>query len=254
MHSFPHFARRISLIALILMAGCLRAPTAPDLGTGGTRVLFLGNSLTYTNDLPSMLLRLARLAGDTTVEVAALAEPDYSLEDHWKQGVAPRWLRERQWEYVVMQQGSSALPASQVNLKMWTEQFAPLVRAAGAQPVLLMVWPLQDRLFDFPNVLTSYRNAAGSVGGIFVPAGDAWTVYGQYDRLYADGLHPSGSGTYITALTLLERLRGIRPDRLPPIIPGMPVDSVTVRALQRAAIAALDRNPARPTPTGAMQQ
>ncbi|HEY0929639.1 MAG TPA: SGNH/GDSL hydrolase family protein [Gemmatimonas sp.] len=252
--SIRPFRAVLLLLACVATAACLTPPTAPSLPSGSTRVLFLGNSLTYTNDLPGMLLRLARLAGDTSVSVAALAEPDYSLEEHWKQGTAPRWLRERQWEYVVMQQGSSALPASQVHLRSWTEQFAPLIRAAGAQPVLLMVWPQQGRLFDFPNVLTSYRNAAGSVGGLFAPAGDAWTAYGQYDRLYSDGLHPTGPGTYLTALTLLARLRDIRPEQLPPTIPGMPMDSADVRALQRAATAALDRNPARPPVAGAMPQ
>lgn len=245
---------RATWFALMLLGGCLRAPTTPAFHAGDTKILFLGNSLTYTNDLPSMLLRLARLAGDTTMQAAVLAEPDFSLQEHWETGTAQRWLRERQWDFVVMQQGSSALSAGQAHLRAWTEQFAPLVRASGAQPVLLMVWPQQHRLFDFANVLTSYRNAAGSVSGIFVPAGDAWTAYEQYDRLYVDGLHPTPGGTYLTALTLLERLRGIRPDQLPPTIPGAAVDSTTVRALQRAAITALERNPARPPMPGAMPQ
>ena len=184
------------------------------------------------------------------VAVASIAEPDYSLEEHWNGGQVARWLRERQWEYVVLQQGSSALPASQDHLRTWTNRFAPLIRAAGAEPVLLMVWPFETRLFDFPNVLTSYRNAAASVDGMFVPAGDAWTAYGSYEPLYNDGLHPTASGTYLAALTLLGRLRGIRPDRLPPNIPGSAVDSATVRALQRAATTALDRNVAYPPRSG----
>lgn len=239
-------ATRYALIVLVGLGACGSVATAPDFGAGRTRILFVGNSLTYTNDLPSMLLRLARLAGDTTIAVASIAEPDYSLEEHWNDGQVARWLQERPWEYVVLQQGSSALPASQDHLRAWTNRFAPLIRAAGAEPVLLMVWPFQTRLFDFPNVLTSYRNAAASVGGLFVPAGDAWTAYGVYDPLYSDGLHPTSRGTYLAALTLLERLRGIRPDRLPPSIPGSAADSATVRALQRAATTALDRNTAYP--------
>lgn len=241
---------RGALVVLAALGACGNSVTAPDFGTGSTRILFVGNSLTYSNDLPSMLLRLARLAGDTTIAVASIAEPDYSLEEHWNGGQVARWLRERQWEYVVLQQGSSALPASQDHLRTWTNRFAPLIRAAGAEPVLLMVWPFETRLFDFPNVLTSYRNAAASVDGMFVPAGDAWTAYGSYEPLYSDGLHPTASGTYLAALTLLGRLRGIRPDRLPPSIPGSAMDSATVRALQRAATTALDRNVAYPPRSG----
>ena len=142
-----------------------------------------------------------------------------------------------------MQQGSSALPASQVHLRTWTEAFAPHIREAGGVPVLLMVWPSQTRLFDFPNVLTSYSNAAAAVNGVLAPAGDAWVAYGQYERLYLDGLHPTILGSYLAAVTLVQRLLGVPPSQLPPVIPGVPVDSATVRALQAAATTALDRNP-----------
>jgi hypothetical protein len=231
-----------------LLVGCLHgAPTTPDFPNGSTRVLFIGNSLTYTNDLPAMVEALARLAGDTHLQVASVAFPDFALEDHWNEGTAPRWLRDKAWEFVVMQQGSSALPASQQNLRTWTAQFAPIIRASGAEPVLLMVWPQQDRLFDFVNVLDSYRNAAASVNGIFVPAGDAWTAYNNYNALYSDGLHPTVSGTYLAALCVLERLRGIAPASLPPTIPGYTADAATVRALQQAATTALARNARKPT-------
>jgi hypothetical protein len=236
-------------VATTALAGCLHAPvtaTAPELPTGSTRVLFIGNSLTYTNDLPAMVEALARAAGDTQLRVASVAFPDFALEDHWNEGTAPRWLRERSWEYVVMQQGSSALPASQQHLRAWTTQFAPLIRASGAAPVLLMVWPQQNRLFDFTNVLDSYRNAAASVNGIFAPAGDAWSAFGNYDAMYADGLHPTVSGTYLAALCVLERIRGIAPTSLPSTIPGIPLDAATVRALQQAAATALARNPRTP--------
>lgn len=230
------------LLLCLLLTACASAPTAPRFDQGTTRVLFLGNSLTYTNDLPQLVESLARLGGVTTLRTAVLARPDYSLEDHWNEGVAPRWLREQKWEYVVMQQGSSALPQNQVYLRTWTETFAPLIRGAGAKPVLLMVWPTQDRLFDFPNVQTSYRNAATAVNGLFAPGGDAWVAYGVFGRLYSDGLHPTILGSYLAALTVLERVTGVRPTSLPPTIPGSQVDSATVRALQNAAWTAIQRN------------
>ncbi len=227
-----------------LACGGSSAPTFPD---GATRVLFIGNSLTYTNDLPALVRALARSAGNTQLEVATIAEPDFALEDHWRKSKARSWLSTRQWEYVVMQQGSSALPDSQVNLRTWTEQFAPLIRAAGAEPMLFMVWPSSARLFDFPNVLTSYRNAAAAVSGIFAPAGDAWTARGSYDGLYSDGLHPTPLGSYLAAAVLLERLTGIAPSQLGTTAPGFSLTEAEVRAAQTAATTALARNATRPT-------
>jgi hypothetical protein len=232
------------MCAMASTLACHVGPTAPKVVAGRPRVLFIGNSLTYSNDLPAMYAALAKLAGDT-VQVAMVAKPDYALEDHWLDGEAPRWLREQKWDYVVMQQGSSALPASQVNLRSWSIQFAPLIRAAGAEPVLFMVWPQESRLFDFPNVLESYRNAATAVNGIFAPAGDAWVAHGDVHSFYSDGLHPNVRGTYLAACVLLARTRGISPMALPFIIPGANVSAEDVQLLQQAANTALARNSAR---------
>jgi len=98
-----------------------------------------------------------------------------------------------------------------------------------------------------PAVRDSYTNAAFAIDGSFAPAGDAWVAYGNVDALYsADGLHPTIRGTYLAAIVLQEPLTGIRPELLPASIPGSAIGSDEVRALQRAARTALDRNPARP--------
>ena len=71
MHSLTSYL--VSLIsALSLVGGCHgKGPTGPAFAPGGTRVLFIGNSLTYSNNLPRMYIALARLAGNTTVEAAS---------------------------------------------------------------------------------------------------------------------------------------------------------------------------------------
>jgi hypothetical protein len=230
-----------TLAALLLLspaiAACrLNAVTAPSFPDGGTRVLFIGNSLTEYNDLPGMFESLARLAGKTDVRAGKITFGNFSLEDHWNEGTARRALSDSRWEFVVMQQGSSALPESQVHLRTWASRFAPMVRASGAEPVLYMVWPYSSRLFDFPNVLQSYQNAAAAINGVFAPAGDAWTAHGDLAATYSfDGLHPTSRGTYLAALVLVERLLGVSPEQLPPTIPGSNVDPNEVRALQRAA-------------------
>ncbi|HEX7497510.1 MAG TPA: hypothetical protein VF344_03465, partial [Candidatus Limnocylindrales bacterium] len=60
-------ARLLACVALLVVAGC-GGVAGPTCGTGSgtgvcTRVLFLGNSYTYVNDLPSTFAQLARSAG-----------------------------------------------------------------------------------------------------------------------------------------------------------------------------------------------
>ncbi len=240
-----------------LAAGCLSpsAPTPPGFPDGKTRVLFIGNSLTYTNDLPTMIKAVARLGGDTSIATASVAFPNFALEDHWNEGSAAKALAGSRWEFVVMQQGPSSLPENQANLATWAGRFDPLIRGAGADPVLYMVWPSAARAGDFPGVLAGYRNAAAAVGGRFAPAGDAWLAAWALDpatALYGgDGFHPSVSGTYLAALVILGRIKGLDPMTLPATIPfdggSLSLPEARVRLLQQAAATALSRNPDRPT-------
>lgn len=239
-----------AVLLLLLTTGCLGAGglTVPSFPPGAVRVLFIGNSLTYTNDLPAMVEAVARQAGGSAVSVASVAFANFALEDHWHEGTAPRFLREATWDFVVMQQGPSSLPENQVYLANWTTQFDPLIRSAGAKPVLYMVWPASNRPGDFPGVRTSYRNAAAAVGGLFAPAGDGWLAAWEVDAtlpLYGgDGFHPSSLGTYLAALVITARITGIDPEALPDVAPpGVSASAAVVALLQRAARTALDRNP-----------
>ena len=115
------------IVSTALLAGCLGAEGLSPLFNGrgsvryagGVRVLFVGNSLTYFNDLGAMVAAVAHAAGDTAVRTATVAYPDYALEDHIAEGTAVRALRDARWEYVVMQQGPSSLPENQ--LLLWKE-------------------------------------------------------------------------------------------------------------------------------------
>ncbi|HYW31675.1 MAG TPA: hypothetical protein VE869_09230 [Gemmatimonas sp.] len=231
--------------------GVTSAPSRaiPRFEPGGIRVLFIGNSLTYYNDLGDMMAAVARSGGDNAIRSATVAFPDYALEDHIGNGTATRALREGNWEFVVLQQGPSSLPANQLLLADGARSFDRDIRAAGAVPVLFMVWPQSNRLADFPAVRTSYRNAAAAVRGIFAPAGDAWAAAWELDpstSLYLDGLHANPAGTYLAAIVILHQLRGTDPRSLPRKIPGYPASEATVELLQLAARRAIDRNPRWP--------
>lgn len=204
----------------------------------GKRVLFIGNSLTYANDLPGMLSAVSQAAGDTAWQVRWVAFPDYALEDHWSEGTARRALRASRWEVVVLQQGPSSLPENQILLRDGALLFEPEIRAAGARAALYMVWPSRARSADFPAVHTSYLNAARAVNGLFAPAGDAWLRAWARDStlaLYsADDFHPSALGTFLAALVLYETLSGKSVVGLP-APSGITLSPVLLRTLQEAA-------------------
>ena len=56
------------------------------------RVLFVGNSLTYVNDLPAVVAGLGAASRLPDVEYRMLAPGGWSIEDHWTIGDAPKVL------------------------------------------------------------------------------------------------------------------------------------------------------------------
>jgi len=181
------------------------------------RLLFIGNSLTASNDLPSMVCRLAAATRRPAV-CSSVAIGGFSLQDHFNDGQALRPLRNEKWSIVVLQQGPSALESSRVNLRQWTATFAELIRAAGGRPALYAVWPERARIDDFDRVSESYRLAASDVDGLFFPVGDAWLAAWRRDSRLAlygsDDFHPTPAGTYLAALVIYRVIWG----ELPPLL------------------------------------
>ena len=189
-------------------------PTGP-----GLHVLFIGNSLTYVNNLPGIVEALADSAREPLLETRMVAKPDYSLEDHWADGDARRTIESGGWNVVVLQQGPSSLDESRALLLTYAKSFNDAITKVGARPAMYQVWPTVDRAADFPRANESYRLAASAVGGLLFPAGEAWLAAQRIDPtipLYAfDGLHPSAEGSYLAALVMYAVLYGKSPVGLP---------------------------------------
>ncbi len=203
--------RTASRLAIVfsLLFGCTGESGAEPEPKGrpakGMRVLFIGNSLTYANDLPLMVQALARSAGQE-MYVEAVTYGGYNFEDQWNQGTALKALERMKWDFVVMQQGPSSLVENREDMRKWAKRFAPKIQKAGARQALYMVWPALDRVAYFDDVREAYSLAAQDVKGIFIPAGEAWRAAWRRDPkapLYSsDDFHPSTAGTYTAALSI----------------------------------------------------
>lgn len=221
---FPAVAPLVALLA----SGCVFGSTeprpaatpspvvAPPATGPALRVLFVGNSLTRTNDLPGMVAAISRAAGDSIpILTGMVAINGASLEDHLADGTAAAAIAAGGWDVVALQQGPSSLDESREQLIRDTRIFASKIAAAGATPALYMVWPEEARIGVLDRVIESYTLAAEDVRGRLLPAGAAWKAAWATDPdlpLYGpDRFHPSVLGTYLAALTARAALLGRSP-------------------------------------------
>lgn len=208
---------RVCALAGVLAATTACSDAGPDLGGADHRVLFLGNSLTYSNDLPGMLETMGEAEG-LVIVTCDMSLPNYAIEDHWNTPASREALADGPWSVVVLQQGPSSLPENRENLVEWTGVWADEIRRVGAAPALYMVWPDRSRLAYFDDVSLSYRTAAAEAAAGLYPAGEAWRAAWDADALLplysGDEFHPSVMGTYLAALTIYRGLTNRNPPSL----------------------------------------
>ena len=235
----------MAVVAALAVTVVLAAEGLPQ-NAEALRVLFIGNSLTASNDLPGMFEAVAKSAGVEGVTQRAIAAGGLSLEDHWARGAARRAIQDGSWTHVVLQQGPSSLPESQALLREFVKKFAAEARARGARVVMYGVWPPRVRLEALDAVTRSYTRAAADADGSLVAVGEGWRAAWRRDAslpLYgADDFHPSPLGTYVAALMFVERLTGRTPIGLPapggsgaPALFAVRVGQRQLRQVQEAA-------------------
>lgn len=259
----PERFARVVLLGALVTVGCLHsAPPTEPFEAHEKHVLFVGNSLTYVNDLPGVFQDLA-IAGGYDVGVTTLANPNVALIDYISDPGAMALIGRGTWDFVVLQQGTTSVPICRDTLVLAARIMDPYIRRGGGVPALMMSWPSADRRAVFPNVHDSYALAAQSIDGLFLPVGDAWLEAWKENPgqpLYSgDGYHPSQAGTYLAALVIYEKLTGNDARALPTNIRvginKFVLPEAQVRQLQQAAHSAnqLRVPPVEvpPTPVGA---
>jgi hypothetical protein len=198
----------LGLVLVIMLLGWASKTGAQTPNT--LRVLFIGNSLIYTNDLPAIVQALAEVSKQRRLVCGSIAFPNYSLEDHWNRGEAQKAIAIGKWDVVVLQQGPSSQSEGRQSLLEYTRRFDKIICEAGAKLALYMVWPAAARFGDFAGVIDSYKSAALDVQAILFPVGAGWLEAWKSDKtleLYrTDLFHPSQTGSYLAALVIYGKL------------------------------------------------
>ena len=192
-----------------------------------TRVLFVGNSLTFVNDLPQVCVELAR-SGGHVVEAGLSAQGGQTLAGHAASPSTLKKITDESWNFVILQE-QSRIPAIAAQR---SEQMVPAVRLLdgeivenGARTVLFMTWASREGLpgasfEDYAaaqaGIEAGYLEVAGETGAMVAPAGAAWQrAMGHKPELelwQRDGIHPSPEGTYLAACVFYATLLGTSPE------------------------------------------
>lgn len=191
----------VALVALFSVADPARASTT-------LRVLFVGNSLTYYNDVPSMVSALAHAAdAATTVETDMLADGGATMRDHLAGGALAHALASARYDVVVLQdRGGYPLcsndDAACVDSVAAMCEASKRVTATHARGIWYGTWQMIPQAQEA--LSAEGRRAATKCGMEFADTGAAMQRarnIGLAGIWLADG-HPTTHGSWVAASVL----------------------------------------------------
>ncbi len=206
-------------VAALLLTGALTASAEP------LKVLFIGNSYTYQNDLPQVLAKIAASAPEpVTVETGKVLVGGSTLQQHWSRPAGFDEIRRADWDYVVLQDHSllggrivNEIPELAPPDKFF--EFARLynaeIRKTKARTVFYLTWSREKFPETQAQLTEAYRSIAKELSAVVAPVGLAFMnarIGKPGLQLYMpDQSHPSPAGTYLAACVFYAVLTGRNP-------------------------------------------
>lgn len=188
------------------------------------RVLFIGNSYTYSNNMPELLKSISQSVGDDTYYDSNLIGGS-TLQMHAANATTLSKIQQGNWDYVVLQDQSQIPSFSDSYVQNYVYPFAAQLDTtintynSCAETVFFMTWGRKNGDSDYcptyPAVCTyegmddllkqRYMYMANQNSGIVSPVGAVWrqirTQYPQLNFYESDESHPNLLGSYAIALT-----------------------------------------------------
>lgn len=219
------------------------------------RMLFIGNSYTFANDLPGMLAKLSNDGRQSRIIHAQETPGGCTFERHLADGRAAKRITAGRWDYVVLQEQSQMPVVDPARTITCGRELDRLVRAAGARTLFFETWARAAQPEMQAGLSATYAELArrsppavnGGAGATVVPVGEAWRrglELSPPPTLHAaDGSHPSPAGTYLAACVFYGVVHGESPVGLSGRCAGL--DDAAARRLQEVAWATVsEREPA----------
>ncbi len=214
------------------------------------KVLFIGNSYTFVNNLPRAFEALANVGGykvkvDSYTKGAASLHEFLTSPEH---AACRDRVAHGGYDYVILQDQSQTpyfMPERTLDAG---EKWCALAKKAGAKPVLFLTWAHAQKGKNGQwqalagmqeGTSTTYCKLAEKTGAKVAPVGEAWqTWYKKYPSVALhgnDGSHPNALGTYLAACVLYGTISDRKPTKLPSRLQGLTIPAGKVRDLQKIA-------------------
>ena len=168
------------------------------------KVLFIGNSYTYYNSLPSMISKLAEASDKPhRLDVSMVAAGEKTLEWHYSNPETIKAIRKADWDIVVLQEFSTRPVRKKARMFRFASKLDHKIKLSGARTFLYLTWARQHIPRMQEGLTEAYTSLARKLDATVAPVGIAWQKVLQTDpdlTLHKeDKSHPTPMGSYLAA-------------------------------------------------------
>ena len=202
------------------------------------RVLFVGNSYIYYNNLPQMVSLLSDSL-NTKLICKKSTFGGATLGDHWnsRKGLRTREILANEKFDIVIIQDNSMWPLEQGDsVLMYGKLFSDLIKSKNATPYLYNTWSREATPQTQGAIDKVYQELAFQTKAVLVPVGGAWAEAKRQKpttQLYfSDGSHPSPLGTFLIALCFVKKITGLLPTKFATVYNYPAIDNESIRLMQ----------------------
>ena len=169
------------------------------------KVLFVGNSHTYFNDMPQLFAEMYRQITGTAADVTMLAYSGRDLKWHNDEYFSLRFaLMYGNYDCCVFQQQAHPFPETETTV-VNAEKIIELCRKCKVNPVIYMTWAEKNRSEEAPQRNSFYRQLAQQQQVLLAPVGEVFAdlqlTHPEIELFFRDGEHASPYGDYLIAAT-----------------------------------------------------
>lgn len=222
---------RSKWLAVLFMLSCLFTSSAGAATPKPLQMLFVGNSLTYVGNLPSVLESLAASNGNP-LQADMIVKGGATLTQWLDSGSVPRALAAKHYDYVVLQERGNDFacgfgPQVCKDSRHALRALAGIVRTAGAKPILLGTYEPDTE--GAATLVDAEAKAARSTGMPYIAVSNLFVTgmkrYPNADWVRADH-HPGHALVLLDAVLLYRQLYGTLPPstsfdvKAPMYVPG----------------------------------
>ncbi|MBR5311873.1 MAG: hypothetical protein IKU40_03205 [Clostridia bacterium] len=176
------------------------------------KVLFVGNSHTYVNDMPELFARFAEKTTGEKPEVVMLAYGGRDYDWHLREYTSLRFnLMYGGFDYCVLQQAAHPYPPIETTLKTGAEIIS-LCHRCGVKPVVYMTWAEKRFPENQQKMIDTCEKLAGENDALLAPVGRIWQEVQQtrpdIELYHTDGEHAGPYGDFLIAAVFCRLLAG----------------------------------------------